>query len=117
MPPPGLGEGWEGEGGGLGVSVRPLEVEEAVLEAVGGDLLGVDFPPGLHQAPLAQVLQHPCQGRALVRDDQLVQVHHHQILDFLHVPDNDVEGLRYTQARVQLTCTDSRSEQQRGPQS
>ena len=30
----------------------------------------------------------------MVRDDQLVQVHHHQVLDLLHVPDNDGEGLR-----------------------
>ena len=66
LSPPGLPQGsqsWRGGGGGGGV--WPLEIEESILEAVGGDLLGSHLSPGLHHRPLTEVSQQVGQAVAL----------------------------------------------------
>ena len=113
MSPPGLGQGGQGGHTG-GVRVRPLEVEESVLEAVGGDLLGGDSPAGLHQAALPQLCQHASEAGALVGNDQLVQVHHDQVLHSPHVPARIVH---ICERDCDLTCTDSHSAPQTVPRS
>ena len=54
-----------GGGGGGGGGVWPLEVEESVLEAVGGDLLWLQLSPSLHHRPLPQVSQEVSETGAL----------------------------------------------------
>ena len=68
VPPPGLGEGSQGglEGRHGGRRVRPLQVEEGVLEAVRGDGAGGDGLARLHYAAAPQVRQHLSQGGRLV---------------------------------------------------
>ena len=62
-------QGWPGGGGGGGGEgrgvVRPLEIEESILEAVGGDLLWSQLSPSLHHRPLPQVGQELRQAVAL----------------------------------------------------
>ena len=75
LSPPGFPQGSEGGltrggggggGGGGGVGgVWPLEVEESVLEAVGGDLLWLQLSPSLHHRPLPQVSQEVSETGAL----------------------------------------------------
>ena len=64
VSPPGLGQGGQGGHTG-GVRVRPLEVEESVLEAVGGDLLGSHLSSCLNHRPLGQVSQQVGEAGAL----------------------------------------------------
>ena len=57
LSPPGLPQGSQGRRGGGEGGVWPLEIEESILEAVGGDLLGSHLSPCLNHRPLGQVSQ------------------------------------------------------------
>ena len=67
MSSPCLGQGCQGgfQGGPGGGGVWPLEIEESILETVGGHLVGVDSLAGLRNCLLLEVCQHLSQCRCL----------------------------------------------------
>ena len=68
LSPPGLPQGSQGRRGGGGGGeggVWPLEIEESILEAVGGDQLGSQLAASLDHRPLPQVGQQVGQSVAL----------------------------------------------------
>ena len=76
VPPPGLGQGGQGglEGGHGGPRVRPLQVEEGVLEAVRGDGAWGHRLARLHYAAAPQIRQHLGQGGCLKKIDGKIEL-------------------------------------------
>ena len=66
--------------------IRPLQVEECILEAVGRHLAWADWFACLDQVPGPQVCEHLHQRHVLVGNDQLVHVDQHEVLETVHVP-------------------------------
>ena len=85
MSSSGLEKSGEWRVGEEGWVIRPLQVEESILEAVGRNLTLADYFACLDQIPGPQVCQHVHQGHVLVGNDKLVHVNHHQVLEAVHI--------------------------------
>ena len=84
--PPRLDKRPEGRRVGFRVLIWPLQVEEGVLEAVGGRHGGAHQLSCLVDRPAVDVPYHVQEAVVLVGHDHLVKVDEHQVLDAVDVP-------------------------------